>query len=704
MHSAFDAGRSAAAPTAVHPPSARPRRRVGRPRPSAAFAGVLSAGLLGASACSDEEVFEALARYEPAAALAFGPTNVASEATLTVEVSNNGNAGLRIEDVRVEQPDTFIVDASEVTDGLIGPGESAVLSVSYRPCPAVWNGDQLDPDADLTTCPGEPAVDQLVVTDSTEAGGVTIALSGTPVQPPNCGFRCVSGGANASPSACGDADATRSACSTLDFGQVRANQDEACDLYLELTNSPRTVNGVEVPVAPCVIENGTILVNNTGTGQIPAPLVSGEEAGLSLRDESGAPLSFPLTIDVPTGVERGSELIRARFTGAQVGVFSSFEADTGLRFSTNDPSQPLKVLSILATGSAPDIESRQLIDFGPVPQGTSATRSIRIQNQGDVPLEITSSGLVSGNPEFVFEAADNSPVAPREVAASGGEFTVNVTYTPTDPSNDREFWQIASNDPDESPYEIEIRGGPQPSLCPPPQVVSFPPTVSSAASTRPVTLESCGTGVLSITGFDIRTSGNPASVDDFSVDVPGCETLPCTIEEQLCPADQPGCEIEGEQPGISFAFDVTYQNNDVSTIDLADLIVFTDDPSREEVLISLNAEDNPCVPPTINVEVVRPDRPCVPDPVFVRVTGDPGGPTAGGSEPTTLVNCSFSMAFGTTQIFTPNDSVEACSMDGVEFVPQMPGGLHIVRAEATNSCGASTVSPPEQITVAPNCN
>ncbi|MEL6188741.1 MAG: hypothetical protein AAFU79_29325, partial [Myxococcota bacterium] len=208
---------------------------------------------------------------------------------------------------------------------------------------------------------------------------------------------------------------------------------------------------------------------------------------------------------------------------------------------------------------------------------------------------------------------------------------------------------------------------------------------------------------LTITSLDIVNAGNPESVDDFAIDTaafPECASLPCSVNLELCPSDQPGCTVAGAMPGIVKALPIIYDNNDTSLQDLADLKITTNDPRLPEVTITLDASDNPCLPPAgLGVEVVTPTDPCVPMPVVLRVTGQPGGPVG---MPSTYANCDYDMVFGTTNIFTPNDTMQACTM--TQFVPVSPGGLHLVSVTVTNACGATATSPPEQIQVAPNCN
>jgi hypothetical protein len=502
-------------------------------------------------------------------------------------------------------------------------------------------------------------------------------------------------------------DAQRSECVALRFGRVVAGSGMSCDLFVEIVNQNRDDGaGGEIAVAPLTVERAEILVRNQD-GRVPdPPIVMGPEAGFELLTEAGDPLTFPFEVPVAPGASRGSRVLRVRFDGQAGSWIGSQTDDLGLRIFTDDPENPIETILVTASGSSPEIEVvPSLVDFGPVEQGQTRTATLSVRNLGNAELTIAGAMLRSPNPELTFAAADGMPIA-RTLAAFTGSFDVLVSYTPGDPANDRAFWEISSDDPDEMTFPVEIRGGPTPAFCFEPRsgILEFPITDETSPGPRAqdVSLQSCGTGNLTITGLDIQNSGNPASLDDFRIDYDGCRgTLPCSPNIELCPQNEPGCTIGGMMPGILETVPIVYENNDTSTQDLADLVVTTDDPTLPEVRITLSATDNPCLPPSANVEVVGPARPCVPQPVQLRVVGSPGGPVGGNA---TFSQCDWNMDFAqaSPNTFTPDASAEACMM--TQFIPVAPGGLHLVSVTVRNSCGAEASTPSEQITVAPECN
>lgn len=675
------------------------------------WAPLLLAATVGLAGCPEDEIFEPRGVYSPPN-LTFGDVSVASERRLTVMVSNGGSAGLQIQNTTLRNETVagqFQVSVAEDLLTGLTPGRTSTITVIFRPCPEAWNGNVLDESFMLTNCPGGAANAELVMTDNTVEATVTIPLSGQPVQPPNVEFRC------SASRACNMPTGTRSLCGGamgaggLSFGQVVAGSGQACDLYLEIVNRKRSVGGNEVSVAPLDVERIDMIVQDFA--QSPPSRTDGAEAGFSLLEEDGSPLSLPINIPVPPGESAGSKLVRVRFDGSSSGIFVGSESDGfGLRVTSNDPENPLQTLLLSATGIAPGIEVVPVaFDFGPVQQGMTATATISVRNQGDADLQVSGASIRSGNSEFQVSAGDGMAID-RTLLGGGDRFDLVVTYTPTDPANDLEVLEIMSTDPDDPVVEVSFSGGPTPRFCFEPQrgVLEFPipdPPTGEARS-REVSLQSCGTGNLTITSLNIVNAGNAESVDDFRIDTdamtgfPECATLPCAVNLELCPADQPDCLVGGNMVGIVKALPIIYQNNDTSLQDLADLIITTNDPRLPEVTITLDASDNPCLPPSgLGLEVVSPVTPCVPSPVVLQVVGQPGGPVG---MPSTYANCEFDMVFGTTNIFTPNDSMQACTM--TQFVPVAPGGLHLVSVTVTNACGATATSPPEQIQVAPNCN
>ncbi|MEL6185825.1 MAG: hypothetical protein AAFU79_14475, partial [Myxococcota bacterium] len=227
-------------------------------RPSASGPLLLALATAGiAGGCSDEMVFEPAAVFSPENVLPFGDVSVANELRLTIEVRNGGNAGLQILSTEIQNSsiaNQFRVEVAEDLTAGLTPGLTSAITVIYRPCPDAWNGDVLDDSFMLTSCPGAAATADLVITANTSEPTVTYSLTGQPVQPPNVEFRCPASGA------CNMPTATRSLCGGtmgaggLSFGSVESGTGEACDLYMEIVNRKRSVDGNEVSVAPLNVD------------------------------------------------------------------------------------------------------------------------------------------------------------------------------------------------------------------------------------------------------------------------------------------------------------------------------------------------------------------------------------------------------------------------------------------------------------------
>ncbi len=678
-----------------------------RPRSLATLV-LLAAGTLVRCDCEDEISFEARGVYEPEV-LAFDAVNVAEQRVERITVRSTGSAGLQVVSAEVLDSDKFtVVVADDLLEGL-APGQTSTITVTYRPCPAAWSGNRPTEGYDLSTCPGAFDSAELVITDTTEQQTRSIPLSGQPVQPPNSALRCVVGRGR-----CNQPDAQRSDnCATLAFDDVRAG-DEPCDLYVEVVNANRTVNANEVRVGPLRIDTAAISVVNSETGGMQA--IPGPNAGFSLLAEDGSPLRLPIEIPVADGESEGSALLRVRFDGTVAGNFSGALSDMrGLRIGSNDPDNPTRYVTVLAAGTAPEIQvidrrsnSSGLVDFGPVAQGRSATATIAITNQGNTELNISQAGLRgAGNPEFQFQTADGRPLAGRTIQPfASEEVLVYVRYTPADDLPDREFYDIESDDPNNNPFVVEIRGGPQPGLCPPPSVVEWPIDETTGPRTRVLQLASCGSGRLNLLGLRVENADNPSSLQDFRVDLPQCATLPCSLDVSLCPAIDPDCEIDGQRPGTTFDIPLIYENQDLSRTDFANLVIRTSDPRFEEALVLLRAEDNPCFPPTVSVDV-QTMSPCASNPVQVRVVGDPGGPIG---MPATLTECRWETLFGggPNVVYSPNGDAAACV--NTSFTPTEGGNMIILLSKVCNDCGGCFPAEGElggvreTIPIAPECN
>ncbi len=135
-------------------------------------------------------------------------------------------------------------------------------------------------------------------------------------------------------------------------------------------------------------------------------------------------------------------------------------ADAGcLEIVSNDPVNGVVVLDLAGVGIAgaggdPDVHLKpDEVDFGEVSIGSTAIRTVKVQNRSGVPLEdVILNRCFGTSDEFTWEPLDLFTVDPDESEK------VKVFYEPTDVGSDEGCLEVRSNDPDESPIEIEVSG------------------------------------------------------------------------------------------------------------------------------------------------------------------------------------------------------------------------------------------------------
>jgi hypothetical protein len=99
-------------------------------------------------------------------------------------------------------------------------------------------------------------------------------------------------------------------------------------------------------------------------------------------------------------------------------------------------------------------EEINLLDFGPVAQGSSATAPLLVTNQGTAPLTITNAS--TDKPQFT--------VTPSQIRVPPGKSaTLTLTYTASTTEKETSLLRITSDDPDE-PGRVGYLVGNQPGL------------------------------------------------------------------------------------------------------------------------------------------------------------------------------------------------------------------------------------------------
>lgn len=674
-----------------------------RPLYTALF--LLSAGTLINCSCEEEEGFIPAATYRPNGAagtdLVFGPVSVNSEKTIPLLVDSNGRAPLAVIAANIvsgSQNGTWRVEVPEDLDEMVGlrPGSTATITVTFRPCPDAWEGDEINQDFDFNLCPGDRQAGDLNITDNTRAGAATFGLFGQPVQPPVAEVWC--------PVAnnCGEADPQLRQCNGVTFGAVSSNQ-EPCDLVMELRNFWRN----DKPVGQLEIERIEVLVQDYCCGD-PGPIIPGEDIGFTIQTMDGAPLNpnsgSPLVVDTPqTASEPATTRFKFVFDGSRTGIWRGQMANmTGLRLYTNDPENRLISVPVTAQGSAPELQcTPRRVSYGDVEQRTTATATVTCRNGGDAALEISNIAVESGNPEL--EITTDLGTTQNITLNLFEQVVVWLDYTPQDTGVDAEELVLTSNDSVEPRYVIPISGGPIPEIdVQPTDALVFPHDPNDMPPIPPKTenldISNVGFGDLTVSRLEIcgpcpaddpncTCNRDHPSVDDFSID--GCGGAnPCDLNLTLC-APGPNCPT-----GSLKTLPITYDNNDISTTDLVELHIYSDDPSDPDHIVVLQAQDTPCLFPTVIIEVETVPA-CVNEPVFVNANNSNPGPMDA-----TITGCEWFW------LFTPG-APPAFNTQGTlttSFIPT-EDGAHILGARCTNSCGAESQTPgQETILVSNQCN
>ncbi len=230
---------------------------------------------------------------------------------------------------------------------------------------------------------------------------------------------------------------------------------------------PRLV--VEQPVGSELPEtNAQVNFGPANIGQAPLERVitlrntgSGELSGLTAQFD-GAPngvfsiATFPASI-----VEPGGETaFTIRFAPTHVGSFQ-----TVLRLLSNDEARSPFDITLLGTGATvPDIAVEQPqgnsllagatpVNFGDVQTGQSADRIFTLRNTGNAELLDIALSLTGQH------ASDFSVISPPPATLeAGANATFVLRFSPSGDGTRNAVARVASNDPDENPFDIPLTG------------------------------------------------------------------------------------------------------------------------------------------------------------------------------------------------------------------------------------------------------
>jgi len=490
-------------------------------------------------------------------------------------------------------------------------------------------------------------------------------------------------------------------CISFSFGTVKAGETP-CDIEFEIRNKKR--NGKLT--GDLLIERVEMLASDINNPAIR----NGEDLGFSIIDLQGNSVncaSGPLAVEIPdTSAEFGAVRLRARFTGAELGTWRGESSqNTGMRFYSNSPNpkdpllprnQPVRAVSFSGTGSAPDIQVwPPIIQFGPVPQGSTKTATLSVSNAGDADLSIASIKFETDNAGAKFKYTTSLGNPPFVVPPfSSNRFDLFVSYTPVTGGQDADVLIIESDDINDNPVEVAITGGAVPRIKVEPAdtlVFALPnplPPPPIPPRTQPFKIINIGYGELTISQLALVGPGaDPAhpSVDDF--DLTECNGQnPCNPNIVLCSPSQAGC-VNSET-----TLNVVYSNNDNSTTDLAELRITSNDPADSEHILVLSAQDVPCLFPTPVITVTSTVIEVGATVNVHAITSDPGGAPG---NPGMLVDYQWQWLFtpGAPPVFDSQGTVATSFATTV-------AGAHILGLNVVNDCGSmSQTAANETISV-----
>ncbi len=650
--------------------------------------------------------------------LDFGEVAVTETRDLTMECRSTGSGALEVENIVIENPSDNVQAAYSLTDpegaraaldGL-APNETAMIEVRFTPCAAAT----MNPGG-IGSCQPGPADGSLTLLDNVDdngpSGPSSFQLAGVAALPPNPRFRCdVSGGGMG----CGNTNTNSnfSDCRQLNFGAIGVD-GQACDLYVEVINEARDDvdgDGQSEAVAPFQIFDFSFNIFD-GTSDVDLP-ISAEEAGFRVlavdrMDESGnlvpvdppEPLNpgatSPWTIPGTGDEERRLFVVRLEPTSAGTFLGDQIDGD-GLIMQTNaadEDSDGTENIGILGTVQVPELaitcDGSQVrcgddLRFRDVDLNVESTKTCNLSQVGDGSLNITSAEL-SGDDELTLQGL-NAPI----MNVLSEPFI--LAYTPTDGTPDTASLTIESNDPGNSPCQINILGGDLPSLRARPNTLFYQSTGTMRVC-QDLTVQNVGDADLVLDGVEVEVEEqNAESADDFSFTE---ETFPITVA-----------------PDGEVTFEVCYENDDNSTFDAADLVIASNDPSSPD-FVALQAETDPCLGPAVNF-TINPinmrsflcargenDLPGEGPENIISLSDSFGGGTM--DEPATVVSCELEVILGSVLNFDPNpttlqgDNLEV----RVEALPFMGSGRQVaIEATCTNSCG-SQGSAVERLAIFP---
>lgn len=212
-----------------------------------------------------------------------------------------------------------------------------------------------------------------------------------------------------------------------------------------------------------------------------------------------------MTVDYPTLNPGQCLLIKAQFKPISAGLKqANFIVDS------NDPDEAIVLMKVRGTSTqSPDISiTPTSIGFGEVQLGMSLTIPLKIRNDGNGVLQISSITIDDSQ----FTVSQYSDVNPSS------EITVNVRFAPTSIGDKAATLRINNNDPDESVVLVNLTGEvfrvPTPEIGISTTSLSFGDTDVGKSTTKTFQISNTGDAILQIAS--ITSSNSQFTVSNVS--------------------------------------------------------------------------------------------------------------------------------------------------------------------------------------------
>ncbi len=261
-----------------------------------------------------------------------------------------------------------------------------------------------------------------------------------------------------------------------------------------------------------------------------------------------------------------SEIIWVRFSP------TAGKADSGsLAIHSNDPDEPIVFVGLTGEGGAPDIAGAPETGFDPVKvqicAGKNNADTLNYVLRNDGTCDLTMTALRTRLPFAVI-----APSAPQTIPA-GGQLVVALTFTPQTSGVFVDTLFVESNDPDENPFVVVLRGEgvAQPDIEVTPLVLNFGNVEKDSTKCLPLTVRNRGELDLVIVEMSFSNPVFATETREFS--------LKCNEDSVLSICFTP-------------KEDIPYSDT---------LTIVSNDPDENPVLVILNGNGTPPPPPDIEV-------------------------------------------------------------------------------------------------------